>query len=99
MSTTRNGSEAAVGQAARGRSSEWLWLSIAAIWTGVGVFDATQTVFVMRAEGTHHNWARLFVTLLISWLPWGFATPMVLRLSRRYPPTQWRRLSTWSSHL
>jgi two-component system LytT family sensor kinase len=98
MGVNGNGSEAA-WLAARGRSSKWLWLSTAAIWTGFGVFDATQTVFVMRSGGMHHNWARLFVTLLISWLPWGFATPMVLRLSRRYPPTQWRRLSTWSSHL
>jgi len=64
MGVNGNGSEAA-WLAARGRSSKWLWLSTAAIWTGFGVFDATQTVFVMRSGGMHHNWARLFVTLLI----------------------------------
>jgi len=75
----------------------WLWL--AAIWFGMGLFDATQNVFVMRAEGMHHYWGRLFFTLLISWLPWILATPLVLRLTRRYPPAQWKRVSTWALHL
>ena|SRR5579863_3314019 len=77
--------------------SRWLW--IAAIWGGLGLLDASQTVFVMRAEGMHHRWVRLFVTLFVAWLPWMLATPLVLRLSRRYPPAQWRELSTWSAHL
>jgi hypothetical protein len=87
MDKTRTGSE----------SSRWLWL--AAIWFGLGLFDATQNVFVMRAEGMHHYWTRLFFTLLFSWLPWVVATPLVLRLARRNPPAQWRRLSTWAVHL
>src|SRR5450631_2408074 len=53
----------------------------------------------MRAEGMHHNWGRLFFTLLISWLPWVLATPLVLRLAHRYPPAQWNRFSTWATHL
>jgi hypothetical protein len=65
----------------------------------MGLFDATQNVFVMRAEGMHHSWGRLFFTLLVSWLPWVFATPLVLRLADRYPPAQWKRLSTWAVHL
>jgi hypothetical protein len=77
--------------------SPWLW--IAAVWSTVGLFDATQNVFVMRAEGMHHFWGRLFVTLLISWLPWALATPLVLRLGRRYPPTQLRPLSIWLRHI
>ena len=76
---------------------QWRW--IAAIWFFIGLFDATQNVFVMRAEGMHHAWNRLFITLLISWLPWALATPLVLRLGRRYPPTQIRPLSTWVPHL
>jgi two-component system LytT family sensor kinase len=75
---------------------QWLW--IAAIWSGVGLFDATQTVFSMRAEGMHHAWRWLFLTLLIEWLPWALATPFVLRLGRRFPPTQLRPLSTWLRH-
>ena len=77
--------------------SRWLW--IAAIWSGVGLFDATQTVVVMRAEGMHHAWARLFITLPLSWLPWALATTPVLGLGRQFPLAQWRRLSTWGVHL
>jgi hypothetical protein len=78
-------------------SPRWLW--IAAIWSGIGLFDASQTVFVMRAEGMHHYWVRLFFTLLLAWMPWMLATPLVLRLGHRYPLTEWRRISTWAAHL
>ena len=71
---------------------QWFW--IAAIWTVAGLFNATQTVLVMRAEGMHHAWAQLFVSLLLSWLPWALATPLVLRLGCRYAP-----FSTWGTHL
>ncbi len=81
----------------RSESPRWLW--IVAIWGGIGLFDATQNVFVMRAEGMHHYWSRLFFTLLISWLPWLLATPLVLRLGRRHPPAKWRRAATWAAHL
>ena len=53
----------------------------------------------MRSEGMHHAWARLFIVLLLGWLPWVLATPFVLSLGRRYPLAQWRRVSTWSVHL
>jgi two-component system, LytTR family, sensor kinase len=81
--------------------SQWLSQSlwIAAVWFGVGLFDATQTVFVMRSEGMHHPWGLLFATQILAWVPWAIATPMVLRLARQYPPSQWKRLSTWSVHL
>jgi two-component system LytT family sensor kinase len=75
----------------------WFW--IAAIWSGIGLFDATQNVFVMRAEGMHHLWVQLFVTLLLAWLPWALATPLVMRMGRRYAGAQWRRVSTWGAHL
>lgn len=78
-------------------SSRWFW--IAAIWSGIGLFDATQTVVVMRSEGMHHAWARLFIVLLLAWLPWALATPVVLRLGHKYPLSRWRRVSTWSVHL
>ncbi|HET6175394.1 MAG TPA: histidine kinase [Candidatus Sulfotelmatobacter sp.] len=78
-------------------SPRWFW--IAAIWGGLGLFDATQTVLAMRAEGMHHNWVRLFFTLLFSWLPWILATPLALHLGRRYPPSQWRRVYPFVVHL
>lgn len=77
--------------------SHWLW--IASIWFGIALFDATQTVFVMRSAGMHHAWGRLFVTLFLSWLPWALATPIVLALAHRYPPGRWRQSSTWMVHL
>ncbi len=77
--------------------SQWFW--IASIWFGVALFDATQTVFVMRSEGMHHAWLHLFEMLLFSWIPWAFATPLVLYLGRRYPPAQWRKISTWLIHI
>src|SRR5436853_2734278 len=60
-----------------------LW--IATIWCAIAVFEATETVLGMRAEGMIHNWSALFVTVLLSRLPWALMTPVVLRLGRRYP--------------
>jgi hypothetical protein len=65
------------------RSVRWRW--IAAIWLVGGLFDATQTVGIMHAEGRHHPWPPLFGTELLSWLPWALATPLVISLARRYP--------------
>jgi hypothetical protein len=81
----------------RSKPRQWFW--IAAIWTAAGLFNATQTVLIMRAEGMHHAWAQLFASLLLSWLPWALATPLVLRLGRRYGPLHFRRFSTWATHL
>jgi two-component system LytT family sensor kinase len=64
-------------------SPPWPWITL--IWLGVGLIDASQTVFPMRAEGMHHNWVRLFAILVIDWLPWALATPVVMRVGRRYP--------------
>ena len=75
----------------------WYW--VVAVWMGIGLFDATQTVFVMRSEGMHHYWGRLFFTDLISWLPWMLATPVVFRLSARFPGAPWKRAAFWSWHL
>jgi two-component system, LytTR family, sensor kinase len=68
------------------RSSNRLW--IAAIWIGVGLIDAGETVFPMRAQGMHHDWVRLFSSLVVAWLPWALATPWVIHLTRRYPAFQ-----------
>ena len=57
----------------------------AAIWLAIALFAATQTVFVMRAEGMHHAWTELYVTQTLAWLPWAIATPFVLSLARRFP--------------
>jgi len=75
----------------------WYW--IFAIWMGFGIFDATQTVFVMRSEGMHHYWFRLFFTNVLAWLPWMLATPFIFRLDHKFPTLQWKRRGFWFSHL
>ena len=77
-------------------SPRWFW--IAAFWLGIGLFDASQTVFVMRAEGMHHAWTSLFITSVLSWLPWAMATPLVFRLAAKYPAAQWRQHGLWARH-
>ena len=43
-----------------GTRTPWFW--IAAIWCAGGLFDASQTVLVMHAEGKQHAWLPLFAT-------------------------------------
>jgi two-component system, LytTR family, sensor kinase len=64
-------------------SIRWRW--IAALWSAGGLFDASQTVLIMHAEGRHDPWLPLFATELVSWLPWALATPLVIGAARRYP--------------
>jgi len=67
------------------RSTRWLW--IAAIWLAGGLFDASQNVLIMHAEGRHHSWLPLFGTELALWLPWALATPLISRLARQHSLT------------
>ncbi len=64
-------------------TSAWLWIAL--VWLSIGTFDASDTVFSMRAEGHHHAWFSLFFTLMFSWLPWALASPLILQLERRRP--------------
>ena len=75
----------------------WVW--IASIWLGFGLVDATQTVFVMRSEGMHHAWVRLFVVITLWFLPWALATGPVMRLGRGFPPVKSSSAVTWLVHL
>ena len=55
------------------RPGYWLWIAVA--WAGIGLIDACETVFPMRAQGMHHAWVSLFATRVLVWLPWALATP------------------------
>jgi two-component system, LytTR family, sensor kinase len=79
------------------RVRAWFW--IASIWLVIGLINASQTVFPMRAQGMHHNWVQLFITQLLALLPWAIATPFIELLGHRFPPVQWRPVSTWVVHL
>ena len=75
----------------------WGWS--VALYLGVGVLDAGQTVLTMHAEGMHHSWVILFITLLLSWLPWAIATPLIFRLTDRFELEDFRNPLNWSAHV
>jgi LytS/YehU family sensor histidine kinase len=82
-----------------GRQSTKQWFWIAFLWIAFATVNATQIVGGMRAAGMEHAWSRLFLTIVLSWVVWAFATPIVLRLGRRFPPNHWRPLRNWLVHL
>jgi two-component system, LytTR family, sensor kinase len=77
-------------------SYRWLW--IFCVWLGFGLVDATQTVVVMRAEGMHHAWLKLFFTEVVEWLPWALATSPVMQLAERFPVPR-KRIANWLVHI
>jgi two-component system, LytTR family, sensor kinase len=79
-----------------GRARHLAW--IAALWGAGGLFDASQTVLFMHAMGRHRPWL-IFVTELASWLPWVFATPLIIALARRYPVFPRPSLNALISHI
>jgi two-component system, LytTR family, sensor kinase len=80
----------------KARAAIWYWA--AAICGGLGLFEATQTLVAMRAAGMHHAWTALFFTVLLTWLPWAVATPLVLRLAREYPLFRGTSVGAWVRH-
>ena len=74
------------------------WSRIVAIWGAIAVWDATQTVLVMHSEGMHHNWAQLWASSFLTWLPWVLATPLVFRLGSAFSPRHLRPITTWIVH-
>jgi two-component system, LytTR family, sensor kinase len=82
----------------KGTSTAGNWLWVVGIYGGLGLFEATQTVVVMRSEGMHHAWTALFFVVLLSWVPWAVAAPLVLRLGRAYPLFQGSSVGGWLRH-
>ena len=71
-------------------SRDWFWASVA--WSGIGLFDAIQTLIVMKSGGMHHAWPELFCFRMLYWLVWAAATPAVLRLGMRIAAQDAQRL-------
>jgi signal transduction histidine kinase len=64
-------------------SVPWRW--IAGAWTAGALFDACQTVVIMRLEGRTSPWLPLFLIEFVLWLPWALATPWIVDLALKYP--------------
>jgi two-component system LytT family sensor kinase len=77
------------------RTTRWIW--IAAMWVAGALFEAGQSVLFMRAIGRQHAWL-IFGTELASWLPWAFATPLVIGLARRYDIIRATTIKSTSVH-
>src|SRR5262249_22142385 len=74
------------------------WVPAGLIWLGIALLNALGTVTSMREQGRHHHWTTLFFTVMLSWLPWAAATPLIVRMGRRYPPLRLRTAPGWVSH-
>ena len=81
----------------RSRAPHWMW--VAAIWFGFALLDATQLVVAMYSMGMQHAWLKLFVTTLLSWLPWTLTTMLVLRLAWRGRWVKLPPLLKWPAHI
>jgi signal transduction histidine kinase len=79
------------------RATGWAW--IAALWSAGALFDASQTVFSMAAEGKQQAYWLPFATEFACWLPWALATPLVMRVARRYPVDRGAGIRTICVHL
>jgi len=77
-------------------AGRWIWAAV--VCGGLGVFEATQAVVVMRGEGMHHAWTELFFTILLGWVPWALAAPVILRVGREYPLFHESSLRGWLRH-
>ncbi len=75
----------------------WRWIAL--FWLAGAAFEATQSVFILHAQGRHGGEPLLFVTEMAAWLPWALATPFVIRLARRQPLVPTPTVSTVTAHL
>lgn len=78
------------------RMGKWRWAAV--VCGALGLFEATQTVVMMRAQGMHHAWVALFFLVWLSWLPWAVAAPWVMRLGSEWPLFQRSPLGAWARH-
>jgi signal transduction histidine kinase len=74
------------GGAAQGPRRRWpAPLAVGGVWVFFGFLYASQLYIGLRSEGMDHSFWRLLAWQLIGWGFWGAATPLVLRLGRRFP--------------
>jgi len=63
-----------------------LWLIIFGFWTLFAFLNANQIYFEMlHNPNMHHSWWRIAFWQLVIWFLWGFLSPLILYLGRRFP--------------
>jgi len=63
-----------------------LWLIIFGFWTLFSFLYANQIYFEMlHNPNMHHSWWRIAFWQLVVWYLWGFLSPLILSLGRRFP--------------
>jgi two-component system, LytTR family, sensor kinase len=82
---------------ATSKQAAWQWIAL--IWVSIALFSAIQNVLVMQAEKHRFSLSRLFVLLVLSWLVWVLATPLVLRLSHQFRPGGSSSIPWWCIHV
>ncbi|HZU32809.1 MAG TPA: histidine kinase [Candidatus Angelobacter sp.] len=78
-------------------SKQNLW--IGAAWIAFGLISGMQSVVEMKAQGMHHAWTALFLRESLVWSFWAIATPAVIFLTRKYPPSQKLSPLGWATHV
>lgn len=79
------------------RYRQGIW--IAGIWLAIALVNATQGVVSLRGEGISRPLGYYFAFTTLTWAIWACSTPLVLWMTRRFPPTHrlWPR--GWLAHL
>ncbi len=63
-----------------------LWLIIFGFWTFFSFLYANQIYFEMlHNPNMHHSWWRIVFWQLVVWYLWGFISPLILTLGRKFP--------------
>ena len=63
-----------------------MWLIIFGFWTFFSFLYANQIYFEMlHNPNMHHSWWRIAFWQLVVWYLWGFLSPLILTLGRKFP--------------
>lgn len=77
-----------------------MWLVIFGFWTFFSFLYANQIYFEMlHNPNMHHSWWRIAFWQLVVWYLWGFLSPLILSLGRRFPVEGRARLRGLVVHL
>ncbi|HSS19367.1 MAG TPA: histidine kinase [Pyrinomonadaceae bacterium] len=77
-----------------------LWLILFGFWTLFSFLNANQIYFEMlHNPNMHHSWWRIAFWQLVIWYLWGFLSPLILQMGRRFPVEGRARIKGLVIHL